>query len=96
LASKTIDFTELHQRMVDSLVQSGKYRDASEVVRDGLRLIERRENEDAARLEALREAARKGIDAIESGDYRQFESFAELERHLIASTEALVGGKAKR
>jgi putative addiction module CopG family antidote len=54
------------------LVESGRYRDASEVLREGLRLVEQRERDDAARFESLRagvdvgradaEAIRVGID----------------------------------
>jgi putative addiction module CopG family antidote len=38
--------------VVEHLVSSGRYQNASEVLRDGLRIIRRREAEDALRLEA--------------------------------------------
>jgi len=39
------------------------------VLRDGLRLLEHRESEDAARIAALREAADKGWADLASGRY---------------------------
>jgi antitoxin ParD1/3/4 len=48
--------------LIDSLVESGRYATASEVLRDGLRLIEEREERRKAKLEALRAEIQKGID----------------------------------
>ena len=42
--------------LVEQLVISGRYQNASEVLREGLRLIEQRETEDVSRMEALRSA----------------------------------------
>ena len=65
----------VHQAdLVEKLVASGRYQNASEVLRDGLRLVEHRESEQKARLEALHEAARIGIADIDAGRFRSFES----------------------
>ncbi len=59
-----------HQsELVESLVRSGRYQNASEVLRDGLRLIERQEAVEAAKLSALRAAAERGWDDIARGRY---------------------------
>jgi antitoxin ParD1/3/4 len=42
---------------IASLIESGRYSTASEVMRDGLRLIEEREECRKAKLEALRAAS---------------------------------------
>lgn len=44
---------------VESLVESGRYESAGDVVRDSLRLMEARE----AKLEALRAEIQKGLDS---------------------------------
>jgi antitoxin ParD1/3/4 len=59
---------------------SRRYQNASEVLRDGLRLIDAREAEDKERILALREAARIGIADIEEGRFRTFDSPAALRR----------------
>lgn len=91
MATRNVVLTERQEELIDALVQSGRYQNASEVLREGLRLIERREAEDAAKLEALREAAQMGWAAYVAGDYKEFESAAELRRYLKG-----VGAKAIR
>jgi antitoxin ParD1/3/4 len=49
--------------LIDSLIESGRYATASEVLRDGLRLIEEREERRKAKLEALRAEIQKGFDS---------------------------------
>jgi len=64
------------------LVMSGRYQNASEVLREGLRLLEQREAEDASRLEALRSAVQVGIDDIQAGRLKTFDSKESLRAHL--------------
>ncbi|MBV9531456.1 MAG: type II toxin-antitoxin system ParD family antitoxin [Bradyrhizobium sp.] len=45
------------EELLQTLVKSGRYHNASEVLRDGLRLVEQRVAEDAGKLKALRVAA---------------------------------------
>ena len=66
--------------LVERLVASGRYQNASE----RLRLVESREAEDIARLHALREAARVGIADIGGTRFRSFESPTALTHHLTA------------
>ncbi len=47
--------TERHEKIIEALVSSGRYQNASEVLREGLRLLEQREEEHAAWLSALAE-----------------------------------------
>jgi antitoxin ParD1/3/4 len=49
--------------MIESLLQSGRYSTASEVMREGLRLVEEREERRKIKLEALRAEIQKGIDS---------------------------------
>ena len=49
--------------LVKSLVQTGRYASASEVLRDGLRLIENREKFRELKLGELRTAIRQGLDS---------------------------------
>jgi antitoxin ParD1/3/4 len=55
---------------IEGLLESGRYSTASEVMRDGLRLVEEREERRKAKLEALRAEIQKGLD---SGPARDFD-----------------------
>ncbi|HEY3796872.1 MAG TPA: type II toxin-antitoxin system ParD family antitoxin [Caulobacteraceae bacterium] len=65
--------TDRQQSIIEALVESGRYQNASEVLRDGLRMVERREAEDAAKLAALRAAADLGWRDADTGRYRDVE-----------------------
>jgi putative addiction module CopG family antidote len=64
MSTRNVVLTEHQEELIDTLVRSGRYQNANEVLREGLRLVERREAEDAARLAALREAAAVGFAAL--------------------------------
>jgi antitoxin ParD1/3/4 len=51
------------ESFIESLLESGRYSTASEVMRDGLRLVEEREQRRQAKLEALRAEIQKGFDS---------------------------------
>jgi antitoxin ParD1/3/4 len=96
MPTRNVRLTERHEVLIDALVGSGRYRDAAEVVGEGLRLVERREAEEAARLEALREAARVGVAALERGAYREFADLDELRAHLDRVAERAIAGARGR
>ena len=50
-------------------VKTGRYQNASEVVRAGLRLLEQHHREDELKLENLRQLAREGFSALDRGEY---------------------------
>jgi antitoxin ParD1/3/4 len=52
-----------YETFVRDLLATGRYASASEVMRDGLRLLEDREKQREAKLTALREAIREGLES---------------------------------
>lgn len=80
--------TAHHEAVIKGLVESGRYQNASEVLREGLRLLEQREAEDAARLSALRAAAKAGFDDLDQGRY------GELDEAGLAGHVAELGRRA--
>jgi len=69
--TRNVNLTEQQDRFVGEALAAGRYQNASEVVREGLRLLERREHEDAARLERLRAAVKEGDAALARGEYEE-------------------------
>ena len=70
------------EHFVREQVESGRYNNASEVVRAGLRRLEDQQKQTGLQLEALREAIRAGVSAVptRSAD----EVFDRLEARLAA------------
>ena len=81
--------------LLETLVKSGRYQNASEVLRDGLRLVEQREAEDAGKLKALRAAARAGVGALDRGDFKEFGNIEELQTYLIDLSEKAISRTAE-
>lgn len=69
MPTRNVVLSEHQHDFVEALVQSGRYQNASEVLREGLRLIEERERIEAAKLKALQQAAGKGWEDIAEGRY---------------------------
>lgn len=58
-----VSLTSKLEGMVKKLVKSGRYNSASEVVRDGLRLVDEREQLRKIKLQALRKVIQEGLDS---------------------------------
>ncbi len=82
MPTRNVVLTDHQATMITKLVSSGRYQNASEVLREGLRLIEKQEAEGMLRLKTLREAAQTGIADYEAGEYLTFESTDDLEKYL--------------
>ena len=76
---------------LEAEVASGAYATTSEVVRDAIRLYQRRKAEDAARLEALRKEIAVGLAEADRGDLVTVDAAsikARGRRRLAAATAA--------
>ena len=82
MPTRNVNLTEHFDRFIETGVTSGRFGNASEVVREGLRLLEQREQEDKAKLEWLRAAAREGFDSIDRGEGIEFETMDDLEAYV--------------
>jgi antitoxin ParD1/3/4 len=96
MPTRNVVLTDHQADLVEQLVASGRYQNASEVLREGLRLLESQEAEEKVRLKALREAARIGVADIDAGRFREFPSPVALKRHLASIARATIGPKRLR
>jgi antitoxin ParD1/3/4 len=76
-----ISIDERWQEFVDRIVQSGRYGSASEVVREGLRLLEERER----KLQALRDTLDRSI--AQGGEVTEAELDAAIEAKAAQLTK---------
>lgn len=73
MATRNVVLSQHQHDLVESLVQSGRYQNASEVLREGLRLLERLEAEDEAKLALLRQAVQAGQSDLAGGRFDEVE-----------------------
>jgi antitoxin ParD1/3/4 len=82
MPTRNVNLSDRWDSFIESGIVSGRFSNASEVVREGLRLLEQREQEDQAKLEWLRAAAKEGFDEIEQGDYVTLRSAHDIDRFI--------------
>ena len=100
MPTRNVVLTDHQAGLVARLVASGRYQNASEVMREGLRLVERRESEDELRLEAMRKAADAGIADIADIAAERFRTFDTADtagemRMVIGSAEKSIRGRRR-
>jgi antitoxin ParD1/3/4 len=94
MPTRNVVLTKHQEKVIKTLVGSGRYQNASEVLRDGLRLVEQREAEEAAKLEVLREAARVGFGALDRGEFKELDSIGDLRAYLKELSEKVISSTA--
>lgn len=83
MPTRNVVLTDQQEEFLGRLVATGRYQNASEVLRDGLRLLEdtirRREEE----LVSIRKGVLAGIDQIERGELSEGSGEAAIERAFV-------------
>jgi antitoxin ParD1/3/4 len=69
-----------YETFIKNLVDSGRYSTASEVMREGLRLVEEREEQREVKLEALRAEIARGLASGPAETWEVEELLAEAKR----------------
>ena len=95
MPTRNVVLTAHQEKLIETLVGSGRYQNASEVLREGLRLVEQRDAEDAAKLKALRKAARDGFNALDRGEFKEFDSVGDLQSYLNDLSEKVISASGK-
>jgi antitoxin ParD1/3/4 len=75
----SIALTPHFESLTQELIASGRYNNVSEVVRDGLRLLESRVEEESAKLVAMKRAVKVGLDDIKDGNYVTLNNSQQIE-----------------
>jgi antitoxin ParD1/3/4 len=82
MPTKNINLTDHYAEFVEHLVDSGRYKNASEVLRAGLRLLEQRTTEEHEKLALLRNFASAGFHQIDQGQGIEFPDERRLATHI--------------
>lgn len=82
MPTRNINLTDRLDRFIAKEVKAGHYGNASEVVRESLRLLQLRKQEEQAKLKWLRDAVQSGIDQADRGEGMVFNTPEELDAFL--------------
>lgn len=81
MATRNVVLTDAQSSLVDRLVEIGRYQNASEALRAGLRLLEREENE----IRALRNQITTGLAQARDGDLAEGRGEDAVRRAFAAA-----------
>jgi antitoxin ParD1/3/4 len=92
--SVNVSLTRELEELVNQKVKTGLYQTASEVVREGLRLLEERDRLYQLRLDELRRDVRTGVEQLDRGEGRPLDA-PRLKERLRKEVGAKPRRKAK-
>jgi len=69
--TRNVSLTAEQDAFVERVVKAGEYQNASEAIRDALRVLQQKRREDALKLRALRVQIKAGLEALDRGDFTE-------------------------
>jgi antitoxin ParD1/3/4 len=96
MPTMNISLTDELEMLIQEKVSSGMYHSASEVVREGLRLLREQDEIRRVRLEELRKEISRGTEQLERGEHSVYPSGKELADKVKSEgrKRARTGGKS--
>ena len=88
MPTKNVNLSPQQSSYIRSSIRTGRFRNASEVVRAGLRLLEQQEKVEKLKLAALRRLADESFDEIDRGEFETV--YPRSLDAFIAATDARV------
>ncbi len=97
MPTRNVHLTEHFDNFIAAGIEAGRFSNASEAVRAGLRLLEQQEQEDKARLDWLRGATQDAFAALDRGEGVQLNAAEDIDAYVgNAIAEARSGRVAPR
>ena len=90
MPTRNISLTSEQDAFVDKVVKTGEYQNASEAIRDALRVLQQRRREEALKLKALRMQIKAGVEAFQRGDFIEIDD-GDLDNYLQGVIQARRG-----
>lgn len=81
MPTRNVNLSDQQAKFIQQSIRKGHYRNASEVVRAALRLLQRQDQEDKLKIELLRRLAEDSFGQIDNGEF-EVVSPAGLERFM--------------
>ena len=80
MPTRNINLTDRYDAFLTAQIDSGRFKNVSEAVRAALHLLEKRDLEDQAKLEALRRDVQDGVDAVARGESILLETDEDIDQ----------------
>ena len=71
MPTRNVSLTPEQDAFIDEMLRAGEYGNASEAMRDAVRALQQRRNEEALKLDKLRLSIKQGIAALDRQDYTE-------------------------
>ena len=88
MPTRNINLTPEQDAFIEALLEAGEYGNASEAMRDAVRVLKQRRAEEALKLDKLRVAIKQGTAALKRGDYTEV-----ADEDLDARLDDLAAGR---
>jgi antitoxin ParD1/3/4 len=82
--TRNVSLTAEQDAFVERVIKAGEYQNASEAIRDALRVLQQKRRKDAFKLKAFRAHIKAELDAHERGDFIEVAE-AKLDDYLEQS-----------
>lgn len=79
MPTRNINLTDRYDQFVEEQIEAGKYKNASEVLRAGLRLLEQHSQTEEQKLRLLKRLAAEGFEALDQGRGLAFSGARQVE-----------------
>ena len=87
MPTRNINLTDRYDAFLTQQINSGRFKNASEVVREAPYLLERKEPEAKAKLKGLRREAKAGEEAYNQGENSVIEDDAALDQFFSKTVQ---------
>jgi antitoxin ParD1/3/4 len=94
MPQRNVNLTNHFDHFIDAHIESGRFSNASEMVREGLRLLEQREREDEAKIIWLRGVATEAFASLDRGEGLMFDSIEDMDAYVRKVGEAVFAERA--
>ena len=81
MPTRNINLTPEQDAFVSEVLEAGEYQNASEAIRDAVRLLQQRRRENALKLKVLRSQLKAGVKALKRGEFVEVDE-VDLVRYL--------------
>ena len=82
MPTRNVNLTDHYNHFVESLIASGRFKNVSEVMRAGLRLLEQESKENEEKLSALRSLASEAFASLDRGERTTLEGEQQLAEFI--------------